>query len=172
MARERGLKSGELARVLDAMHLATMADSFEALRPKYKALERRLLALENSDFMRREVRRRIAERLFTAAFARNCPWPVFGRALRRLQQLGYTDVERRYHVAALYAQWSRTHPERDSREAHELLEEAERRIRRLPRTHRYREELLERLEDLRARTGFGALPEEASARPRAKPSRR
>lgn len=152
--RTRGLKPGELADALDTTLLATMNDSYEELEPKFKALERRLLAREDSDFMRRAIRRRIAERLFTEAYARNCPWPVFGRTLRRIQRLGYSDVERRFHVAALYANWSHRHPEHDSREARELLDEAERRIQRLPRDHVYREELLNNLRALRARTGF------------------
>lgn len=153
--RARGLKPGELADALDAILVATMNDSFAELEPKFKALERRLLALEDSDFMRRAIRRRIAERLFTEAYARNCPWSVFGRTLRRIQRLGYSDVERRFHVAALYANWSQSHPEHDNREARELLDEAERRIQRLPRGHLYRMELLKNLEELRARTGFG-----------------
>jgi hypothetical protein len=162
--RGRGLEPGELANALDAIVVATFKDSYEELEPRFKALERRLLAREDSDFMRREIRRRIAERLFTEAHARNCPWPVFGPTLRRMQRLGYSDVERRFHVAALYAVWSQRHPEHDPREARELLDEAERRIRRLPRGHPYRLELLENLGELRTRTGLGAAPEATRTR--------
>ena len=154
--RTRGLKPGELADALDAIVVETFKDAYEELEPQFKTLERRLLARENSAFMRRAIRRRIAERLFTEAYARNCPWPVFGRTLRRIQRLGYSDVERRFHVAALYAHWSHRHPEHDSAEARELLDEAERRIRRLPRGHPYRVELLENLRALRAQAGFAA----------------
>ncbi len=162
----RGLGPGELARALDEILLATGEDTYEELEPKFKALESRLLSREDSDFMRREIRRRIAERLFTEAFARNSPWPVFGPTLRRIQRLGYSDVERRYHVAALYALWSSTHPEHDSLKARELLDEAERRIRRLPRDHVYRVEMLERMEDLRTRTGFASALRPAPPHPR------
>lgn len=167
--RTRGLRPGELARALDEILLATGEDTYEELAPKFKALERQLLAREDSNFMRREIRRRIAERLFTEAFARNSPWPVFERTLRHIQRLGYSDVERRYHIAALYALWSWTHPEHDSREARELLNEAERRIQRLRRDHPYRVELLKRLADLRARTGFAAAPAPAPRRPPRRP---
>jgi hypothetical protein len=112
-----------------------------------------------TEFERREVRRRIAEALFTEAFGRNCPWSVFGRTLRRIQRLGYTDVERRYHVASLYAQWCGAHPEHDARKARRALDEVERRIRCLPRGNRRREELRVRLSELRARTGFQSGPE-------------
>lgn len=168
----RGLKPGELADALDEIVVATFKDSYEELEPKFKALERRLLAREEADSMRREIRRRIAERLLTEAYARNCPWPTFGPTLRRMQRLGYSDVERRFHVAALYAVWSQRHPEHDGREARELLDEAERRIRSLPRGHAYRVELLENLRDLRTRTGFGAAPRQAPAKQPSRSRRR
>lgn len=157
MRRVRGLKPGELAQALDEALLATLNEPFEALEPRFKALERRLLAVEPSDFGRSEIRRRIAEMLFTEAFARDCPWPLFGRLLRRIHRLGYSDVERRYHVAALYALWCHRHPEHDRREARLRLDDVERRIRRLPRGHLRRTELLEQLTSLRARTGFTAM---------------
>ncbi|PTL80442.1 hypothetical protein [Vitiosangium sp. GDMCC 1.1324] len=144
---------------MDQLLVTTFESSFEELEPRFAALERRLLrSVVKTEFEQREVRRRIAEALFTEAFGRNCPWPVFGCTLRRIQRLGYTDVERRYHVACLYAQWCGEHPEHDAREARRLLDEAERRIRRLPRGNTRREELLARLLALRARTGFQSGP--------------
>ncbi len=151
-ARDR--RSREMSLDLGQLIVATTRDAFEDLEPRFKALEKQWLASATSRFERLEIRRRIAETLYTEAFGNNCPWPVFGRALRRIQRLGYTDVERRYHVAALYALWCRTHPEHDSRQARRLLDEAERRILRLPKEHFRRKELLARLPGLRARTGF------------------
>lgn len=147
-----------VANALGRLIVATMDDAFEQLEPKFKALEKQLLASAPSQFERREIRRRIAEELFNQAFSLNCPWPVFGRTLRRIQKLGYTDVERRYHTAALYALWCREHPEHDDRQARRMLDEAERRLLRLPRDHIRRTERLKRLEDLRARTGFHSKP--------------
>ncbi len=149
----------EVARAMEQLLVTTLEDSFEVLEPKFTALERHLLrSVAKTDVERREIRRRIAETLFTEAFGRNCPWPVFGRTLRRIQRLGYTDVERRYHVACLYVQWCGAHPEHDTREAHRLLDDAEWRIRRLPRGNQLREELLVRLSQFRARTGFQSGP--------------
>lgn len=153
-------RSRAVARAMEQLLVTTFDDSFEVLEPKFLALERHLLrSVVKTEFERREVRRRIAEALFTEAFGRNCPWSAFGRTLRRIQRLGYSDVERRYHVACLYAQWCREHPEHDAREARDLLNEAERRIRRLPRGNTRREELLTRLSELRARTGNPSGPE-------------
>lgn len=149
----------EVARAIDRLLASSFRDSFEALESKFKDLEQELLrSVVRTDFERREVRRRIAETLFTQAFAQSCPWPLFGRALRRIRRLGYSNIERRYHVASLYAQWCREHPEHDDREARRLLKEAERRIHHLPRGHRQHEPLLKQLADLRARTGFQPEP--------------
>jgi hypothetical protein len=147
----------EVARAIDQLLVTTFDDPFEQLESRFKELERRLLlSVVSTQGERREVRRRIAETLFTEAFSRGSPWPVFGRALRRIQRLGYSHVERRYHVACLYAQWCREHPEHDVRPAILLLEEAERAIRRLPRNNPRRQALLARLAELRSRTGFPA----------------
>jgi hypothetical protein len=145
----------EVARDIDQLLASSFKDSFDVFESKFQALKQKLLrSVVRTDFERREVRRRIAETLFTQAFARSCPWPVFGRALKRIRRLGYSGIERRYHVACLYAQWCREHPEHDDREARRLLDEAERRILHLPRGHPQREPLLKRLAELRVRTGF------------------
>ncbi len=150
---------GEVARAIDQLLVTTLNDAFEVLEPKFEALEKHLLhSVVRTDFERREVRRRIAETLFTEAFGRNCPWAVFERTLRRIQRLGYSHSERRYHVACLYAQWCRWHPEHDDREARRMLDETEQRIRRLPRDHWRRKGLLKKLSELRARTGFQSGP--------------
>lgn len=145
----------EMANVLGQLIVATSNETFQQLEPRFQALEARLLAEVSSQAERLEIRRRIAEALFTEAYARDCPWPLLGRTLRRIQRLGYSNVERRYHVAALYALWCRRHPEHDSRAALRLLNQAGRSLLRLPRSHPYRVELLERLAGLRLRTGFG-----------------
>ena len=148
-------RSREVARAFDQLIAATRDDSFEVLEARYKALERQLLrSVVKTDFERKELRRRIAERLFTEAFGHDCPWPVFGRTLRRIQRLGYSNVERRYHVACLYAMWCERNPEHDSREARRLLDNTERHLLRLPRSSRLRQGLLEALAEKRRETGL------------------
>lgn len=148
-------RSLEVARAFDQLIVATQHDAFEVLEPKYKALERHLQrSMVKTDFERKELRRRIAERLFTEAFGHDCPWPVFGRTLRRIQRLGYSNVERRYHVACLYAMWCGRHPEHDPREVRRLLDDTERHLLRLPRSSRLRQGLLEALAEKRRETGL------------------
>ena len=135
--------------------LVAAADApFEEVEASMRSFERRMLEAAGGAWERRELRRRIAEDLLTEAFGRNEPWPVFGRMLRRIQRLGYSHVERRFHVAALYALWCRAHPEHDSTSARRLLEEAERSALRLPRGHVRRKQILGSLASIRARAGF------------------
>ncbi|WNG59745.1 hypothetical protein F0U59_37280 [Archangium gephyra] len=145
----------EVARAFDQLIATTQEDSFEVLEARYKALERNLLhSVVKTDFERKELRRRIAERLFTEAFGHDCPWPIFGRTLRRIQRLGYSNVERRYHVACLYAMWCESHPEHDPREARSLLDDTERHLLRLPRSSSLRQGLMEALAEKRRETGL------------------
>lgn len=148
----------EVARAFDQLIAATNDDSFEVLEGKYKELERHLLrSVIETAFERKELQRRIAERLFTEAFTHDCPWPVFGRALRRIQRLGYSNVERRYHVACLYAMWCARHREHDPHQARRLLDETERHLLRLPRSSRLRQGLMEALAEKRRETGLQPL---------------
>lgn len=145
----------EVARAVDQLLVKTFGDSFEELEPKLKALERRLLhSVVKTKYEHQEVRRRIAETIFTEAYGRNCPWHVFAPTLRRIQRLGYSNVERRYHVACLYAQWCRRHPQHADHEARRMLDEVERSVLRLARGNRLREALLTDLAELRTRTGL------------------
>jgi hypothetical protein len=148
-------RSREVARAFDQLIVATQEDSFEELEARYKALERHLLkSVVKTDFERKELRRRVAERLFTEAFLHGCAWPVFGRALRRIQRLGYSNVERRYHVACLHAMWCEKHPEHDPRDARRLLDDTERHLLRLPRSSPLRQGLMEALKEKRRETGL------------------
>ncbi len=151
----------EVARAMDRTLVASFDDSFEEMESRFKSLERYLLrSIAQTTYERQEVRRRIAEAIFTEAYGRDCPWPVFGPTLRRIQRLGYSNVERRYHVACLYAQWCGRHPRHDDHEARRMLDEVERSVLRLARSNRLREGLLKALAELRTRTGFqsGATP--------------
>ena len=145
-------RSSEVMRAIDQLCVSSVDDSYAEMESRFRALEQRLLLeAARTATERRELKRRIAETLFTEAFARQAAWPEFSRALRRIQRLGYSNVERRYHVASLYAQWCHEHPEHDSSRASRLLDDAERSIQRLPRDSRTRSGLLKELAALRVR---------------------
>jgi hypothetical protein len=143
----------ELSREMGKALLAGADAPFEEVESLMRGFEKRMLEAAGNRWERSELKRRVAETLFTEAFGRNESWPVLGRMLRRIQRLGYSHVERRFHVAALYALWSREHPEH-ARQARGFLEEAERRALRLPRNHVRRKQIMGSIADIRARAGF------------------
>ncbi|MFY0562603.1 hypothetical protein ACN28E_02070 [Archangium lansingense] len=107
-------------------------------------LEKRWLREEKTATLRQQIRRGIAEDLVTLAYSFNKPWPEFGRWLRRVQQLGFSNLALRVHITCLYVQSLRLFP-RQAHEAWDLLEDAERRVCRLRRENPLRREHLESL---------------------------
>jgi len=96
----------ELARLYVSLRHAT----YEQYEQEFLALQRKMLARDKTDWERQETRRRIAEELLLGAYGRNASWPEFGRALRRIHRLGYSSLERRMHVAVLFARWAQSNP--------------------------------------------------------------
>ncbi|WP_083682712.1 hypothetical protein [Archangium sp. Cb G35] len=146
----------------------------ELLKEKapYERCKRELLKLENrwlqkakTPAQRLAVQRIIASTIFTEAYGDRMPWKEFGRWLRRLQQLGFRDLGMRVHVTCLYVQSLHLYP-RQAREAWGMLEDAERRVRRLRRENPLREEHMEAIAHARkvARVPRPPLPMGTSTR--------
>ncbi|HEX8440436.1 hypothetical protein [Archangium sp.] len=106
-------------------------------------LEKRWLPRARTPAQRLAIQRIIANTLLTEAYGSRMPWKEFGRGLRRLQQLGFADLGMRVHVSCLYVQALHLFPHKQSREAWDMLEDTERRVRRLRRESPLREEHLE-----------------------------
>lgn len=139
--QERGLAHGqEKDQVLLALIEAKAP--YEERRRALLDLEKRWLREEKTEAGRQQTRRGIAEDLVTLAYSFNKPWQEFGRCLRRVQQLGFSNLALRVHIACLYVQSLHLFP-RQAREAWEMLEDAERRVHRLRRKNPLRREHLE-----------------------------
>ncbi|HEX5748881.1 MAG TPA: hypothetical protein VFZ09_21755 [Archangium sp.] len=139
--RERGL---ELGREKDQVFLKLI----EAKAP-YEERRRALLELEKqwlreavTEAEREQLRRGIAEDLVTLAYSFNQPWAEFGKWLRRVQRLGFSNLALRVHITCLYVQSLHLFP-RQAREAWEMLADAEKRALRLRRDRPLRQEHLE-----------------------------
>jgi hypothetical protein len=139
-------------------HSATFSEALdlhylELLKAKapYEQCKRELLLLEKHWLQRAKtpaqrlaVQRIIASTLLTEAYGNRLSWKEFGRWLRRIQRLGFHDLGMRVHITCLYVQSLHLFP-RQAREAWALLEDTERRVRRLRRESPLREEHLEAL---------------------------
>jgi hypothetical protein len=69
------------------------------------------------------LKRRIAEELLMGAYDRKVEWPKFKSALDRTRALGFSNDERRIHVACLFARWAHERGEHEA-EAQAEMEEA------------------------------------------------
>jgi hypothetical protein len=144
----------EVARAISGLSVSLAEASFEQYEREFLALQRKLLAtLVRAPEERLETRRRIAEEILLGAWGLNSPWPEFGRALRRIQRLGYTDTERRVHVAILFARWAKFHPEHLSA-ARRMLDLAERHFQGVPPEDPQYEDMKRSLELIRAEEEF------------------
>ena len=90
-------------------------------------LEKCLLCMCPSQSERDELRRRIAEDIYFEAVRRLYPWKEFSKALRRLERLGFGDVERRALVAGHFVMWASKSQVRIN-EAWRMLDDAERTV--------------------------------------------
>ncbi len=115
---------------------------YEQCKRELLKLEKRWVQIAKTPSQSLAVQRIIASTILTEAYGERMPWKEFGRWLRRLQQLGFRDLGMRVHVTCLYVQALHLFP-RQARQAWELLEDTERRVRRLHRENPLREEHLE-----------------------------
>jgi len=115
---------------------------YEQCKRELLKLEKRWVLIAKTPSQRLAVQRIIASTILTEAYGERMPWKEFGRWLRRLQQLGFRDLGMRVHVACLYVQSLHLFP-RQAREAWAMLEDTERRVRRLRRGNPLREEHME-----------------------------
>ncbi|WP_095991799.1 hypothetical protein [Cystobacter fuscus] len=114
---------------------------YEEIKRALLELEKRWLREAMTEVERQLTRRGIAEELVSQAYAFDMPWEEFGPWLRRVQQLGFSNLALRVHIACLYVQSLHLFPRR-ARAAWDMLEDAERRVLRIRKEHFLRKESL------------------------------
>ncbi|WP_052519718.1 hypothetical protein [Archangium violaceum] len=158
MSQERGEEAFHQrwmagADAISQLYVALLDAPFEQYEREFLVLQRKLLATVKTPWEHLETRRRVAEEILLGAFGCNAPWPDFGRALRRIRRLGYTDVERRVHVAILFARWAKFHPEHLPA-ARRMLELAERQFQSVSPEHTQYKDMKGSLELIRMEKEF------------------
>ena len=91
---------------------------------------------------RLHIQRLTTKDVLVQAYGDARPWKDFGPHLLRMRRLGFPDLGTRVLIACLYVQALGLFPER-ARDAFVLLADAERRVRRLPKTRRGRQQWLD-----------------------------
>lgn len=153
MTGTRTERSREAAREKGRLLLGLLkADApYEEVVRALRDFEKRRLNDARTPAERLAIQRSTAEDLLSQAFAHGRGWKDFGPLLRRIQRLGYSNLYLRTHVACLYVQALPSFP-KQAREAFALLEDAERRVKRLPKLRPVRAELLAAIARARSAT--------------------
>ncbi|WP_245768682.1 hypothetical protein [Stigmatella aurantiaca] len=113
-----------------------------------KAFERRFLREARTPAERVHLQRFTTKDILVQAFGDARPWPDFGPHLSRMMRLGYPNLRIRVLIACLYVQSLALFPQR-TREAFRLLDDAERRVKRMPKANSSRQQLLNGIVDAR-----------------------
>jgi hypothetical protein len=121
---------------------------FDVAARVLRDFERQCLRGARTAAERLHLRRLTTKDILVEAYADARPWKDFGPYLRRMKRLGFPDLRIRVLVACLYVQALGLFPER-ARDAFALLADAERRVRRMPKTSRGRQQLLDGMTDAR-----------------------
>ena len=161
MVTSRKERAPTFGEELDLLYLELIKANapYEDCKREFLKLEKRWVQKAKTTYQRLAVQRIIASTILTEAYGDRLPWKEFGRWLRRLLQLGFRDLGMRVHVTCLYVQSLHLFPQQ-AREAWGMLEDAERRVRRLRREDPLREEHMEAIAHARkvARVPRPALP--------------
>jgi hypothetical protein len=144
MESTRRERSPSFGREIDLLFLELIEARapYEDYKRELLKLEKRWIQRAKTSTQRLAVQQTLTKTILTEAYGGRLPWKEFGRWLRRLQQLGFRDLGMRVHVTCLYVQALHLFP-RQAREAWAMLEDTERRVRRLRRDNPLREEHLE-----------------------------
>jgi hypothetical protein len=141
---------------------------FETAEREYLALQNKLLEGARTNWERRHIKRLIAQDILNEADSRACRWEEFSRALRRMQRLGYMDADARLHAACLTV-WASLRFRDKEPLAWAMMDDAERRLRRIRRGHFRREEGLETIASIKQQVAKKGLTPPAPTRTASKP---
>ncbi|RKH54902.1 hypothetical protein [Corallococcus llansteffanensis] len=144
------------ARESGRLHLSLSEATFADFERTFLEHQRAWLRKARTPKAKRVIRRRTAEDILLGAYGRECTWNEFHRALRRTEKLGYDNPGRRAHVACLLALTLKQFPDQTER-ARRKLDEAERQLRFLRKTHPLRQEGLIEIQRIRRMAGWETL---------------
>ncbi|HYO66374.1 MAG TPA: hypothetical protein VEU33_09855 [Archangium sp.] len=116
---------------------------FETVEREYLALQKKLLEGARTEWERLHIKRLIAHDILNVAHPRAKSWEEFSRVLLRIKRLGFIDLENQVHTACLALLWMSSHDQNRAPIAWAMVEDAERRLRRIRQGHFRREEGLD-----------------------------
>jgi hypothetical protein len=122
---------------------------YAELKRAVLAQEKELIREARTHAERLHLQQITAKLIITEAYGEGARWDEFGALLRRCERLGYADITHRLHVACLYVQSLQRFPEK-ARQAFAMLNDVERRLKRIPKSHSLRREGMRSIAHARA----------------------
>jgi hypothetical protein len=142
---------------------------YEVVVHALRDFERRFLREARTPAERLHLQRLTASDMLVQAYGDARPWKDFGPPLRRIQRLGFPNLQIHILVACLYVQSLALFPER-ARDAFAMLNDAERRVKRGRGDRRIQQQRLDGIMQARRTAEAQGIP--ASVPRRAKRARR
>ncbi|QRO01446.1 hypothetical protein JRI60_21710 [Archangium violaceum] len=142
---------------------------FEMAEREYLALQKKLLDGARMEWERRHIKRLIAHDILNVAHPRAKRWEEFSRVLRRIERLGFIDLDNQVHTACLALLWVSSHDRDRAPMAWEMMEDAERRLRRIRQGHFRRKEGLDAIASVKQQVAKKGLTPPTPTRTESKP---
>lgn len=96
--------SHELGKALEQIYATTPSREFDELLKDYRNVEEAFLArVTGNEFLRRETQRRVAELTLYSAIEKKCSFETCEKFLQDLEDLGFTNLERKSTVHLIYS---------------------------------------------------------------------
>jgi hypothetical protein len=131
---------------------------FEVFVAALQDLERQFAREARTPAERLHLKRLTALDAVDEAFTQLRPWKDFGPWLRRIKRLGFPTLWNRFHISCIYVQSLPNFRERAA-DAFAMLADTEHRVRRLPRDHHSRQQMLDGIEHARREAArYGIYP--------------
>ncbi len=161
---------------LNVALLQNASASFAEGSREYLAFQKKLLREAETEWERRHLRRLVAHSILSFAHFRARTWAEYQRALLRVQRLGYPNLEYRMHAACETLEWAADRDPTQAPLGWAMVEDAERRLRRMRRGSQVRKQALAAIASVKQRvTQKGltppALPGTSKRTPRRRGSR-
>lgn len=144
----------QVAMEFDKLNVALLqndAASMEMGEREYMAFQKRLLRQAETEWESQHIRRLVAHSILRFAYSVARTWTEYQRALRRVQRLGYLNVDYQSRAANFTLLWAADHDPSKAPMGWTLVVDAERRLLRMRRGHHVRKQALAAIASVKQR---------------------
>ncbi|MFP2931008.1 hypothetical protein ACLESO_38595 [Pyxidicoccus sp. 3LG] len=142
----------EFGEAIGFTEISLRKQNHAAFRAEMLRFLRSMQAKATTAFVRREMARRVGERILSRACMLPEPKATLVLELKSMTRLGFSNIDRRVHIAAMLGRWIQLGKE-DSPVVRPFIADTASRVKRL-RKGRYRKALMESIDLAMVRTGM------------------